>query len=384
MNEDRAFLTPVLPTVRPMSHRVNESPLTFIRAVVPREAEPMGMVERAWFEMAESAACWNRDTGTHYRECLYGLAPMREHEQFDTMLMRRLRTLFTQTTQGEQPMLPASVLEHHSIEMQEEYVSVAVPKHDPRAYSERAYLLLLGQDPVAKISIEHAIEEILEKCEFLRDPESSWISRPDRLHVLLAVTDTSNATKEERAAKRVVHNSPPVILQLHKFEWRREGTLHAQWHCVGGNIDRLRADLRIASKAVLHKCFTSSPEDQPTLSRPFAVETLVMALLVKPTPREFEQLVTVTDEMSKMFTGVTAKLGSVTRVAQLHDHLDREAMNGQEADLELDANFPYDDPTAAALRLVKTSPTIKRLVGASAMVLVSGAFIAWKILKHRK
>ena len=348
--------------------RANESPLTFIRSMPHPRDVPLrskSWVSYLLYLFEESLACLNRETGAHYRLNLYALLPMLDHEQFDTMALLRVRTYFTCMEDN----LPG--------------LSAIVPRHDPAAYAERAYIYLLrnARDPVALISIEHAIEEMLERCPFLRDPTSTWICRPERLHVLLATTNESNVFKETKAGKLIIANSPPVFLKLFKFNWRRDGTLWIQWNCIQGNIDRLRADLRIATRGDF--CF--STQDDPTHSRPFAIETLVMALLAKPSNEEFSQLQSVSAEMGRMFAGVVAELETVTRVAQIHDRLDREAINGDETNL---AHFPkidlphtsFMDSLGTAAVLINTSPSVGRIAAAAGLIITS----ALAIIVYRK
>lgn len=329
--------------------RANESPLTFIRAsggaVSPISRH--GWVERVLFLGEESLACLNSESGRHYRECVYALLPMRAHEQFDTMAIRAVRTYFTNAELGDDENAPTVVVPRENFSL--------------LGKNERSYLLLLreAEQPVAQISIEHAVEELLERCPFLRDPGTTWICRPDRLHVLLATT-----THESDACKAVIQVTLPIELKLHKFVWRRQGTLWAQWHCTQGNIDRLRSDLRISSGGAIAQCFTPSPEEDPTLSRPFAVETLVMAVLLKPSREEFATLKIITAEMERMFEGVTARFAKVTRVSQIHDRLDREGTT--EESFPMHPTQPpqttFLDRVDFGLSLVRTSPTVRRIV----------------------
>ena len=407
------------------NQRANESPLTFIRSsahpsrldVVPAKRglveAATGSLEHLLLLCEESIACLNSQSGTLYRTSVYGLLPMLEHEQFDTMAIRRVRTFFSSVpaTQTAPPSaLPDLTSSTEEDEDDDDGVSgtddgsstvsapltpmpmVAVPRLDAQAYSERSYVLrlALAEQPVARISIEHTVEELLERCAFLRDPGSTWITRPDRLHVLLATTDHPNVTREERRCRRLIHSlTGPVELKLHRLMWRRQGTLWVQWHCVGGNIDRLRADLRIASGGRIEQVFTGSPEQDPTLSRPFAVETLIMAVLNKPTKDEFLQLKTVTGEMQRMFHGVTATFTNVARVSQIHDRLDRDGVMEDEV---IEMGKPKRLPSAHAESfmdrldlgwdLMRTSPSVGRICAVVASGLLVSSVGALFIIKR--
>ena len=337
--------------------RGNESPLTFIRShpdskifksnyYSSRTNVAAKWLEQALFFCEESMASLNSQSGTQFRESIYCLHPMLDHEQFDTMGIRLLGNYF----------------------VSDEKV-FAVPRLDPQAYSERYYLLRLSEaeEPVAVISIQHAIEELLERCVFLRDPSTTWVCRPSKLHVLLATTTFANVTEEERQCKKVAHATSPVQLKLKRFMWRRQGTLWVQWHCTQGNVDRLRADLRIASGGTVRQCFTPVPEEDPCLGRPFALETLVMATLQKPTKEEFSQLVRVTGDMQRMFEGVTVNFTKIARVCQIHDQLDRDALNGEQSLIQLapSPQIPpqtFVDHISRSFFLATHSPSVRRIV----------------------
>lgn len=376
-------------------HRANESPLTFIRSgigLVEHRAKRsmdatflgknLGLVQLAYkaiehtlYFTEESLACLNSQSGTHYRNLVYGLVPILDHEQFDTMAIRRVRTFFSSVSAVEEqhplPEMTTSAEEEDDEREPSPIPLVAVPRMDPRTYSERSYVLRLSlaESPVAVISIQHAVEELLERCSFLRDPSTTWICRPERLHVLLATTDDPKISVEEKNCRKVLAstNSGPIVLRLHRFLWRRQGTLWVQWHCVQANIDRLRADLRIASGGRLDQAITGEPEEDPTLSRPFAIETLVMAVLSKPTKEEFLQLKSVTGEMQRMFEGVTCEFNKVVRVGQIHDRLDREALNGDEQVIFMQKrtlptqHATFMDNLDFAAGLVKSSPSVGRI-----------------------
>lgn len=391
--------------------RANESPLTFIRshdlgtsgsrldAKVGQKlslSDHLGQwMQRALFYSEESLACLNAQSGTQFRHSVYGLLPMMEHEQFDTMGIRQARNFFSSVPAGPVPAM-ADFVSSNEEEEEPEITGVeparigvplaAVPRLDPDAYAERSYVFRLSEaeEPVALISIEHAIEELLERCSFLRDPATTWVCRPDKLHVLLATTAAPNVTREEKNCKGVIDATPaPVTLVLHRFMWRRQGTLWVQWHCVSGNIDRLRADLRAASGGSSSLTFTNRPEDDLHLSRPFAVETLVMALLQKPTKDEFAQLMSVTNDMQRMFSGVSVKFSSVSRLARIHDRLDRDALD--ESSLMLDLTVRPTDSVIERLALgvyiARTSPAVKRMVTLTA-VGIFGLGLVWLTLRR--
>lgn len=394
------------------THRANESPLTFIRSSPPpgpldqHLANSSFVTSRIWsssssppivefirrkFEHAmffaeESVACLNSDSGTHFRNTVYDLAPMLEYEQFDTMAVRKIRSLFTAIVPGTSEQANLEFLTSEEEAGEDEPAAspgqqlVAIPRMDPNCYGDRWYVFFLRDaiQPIAKIAIEHTIDELLERCSFLRDPACTWISRPDRLHVSLAFTTDTNVTREQRECKLVIENSEEIDLRLHKLMWRRQGTLWAQWHCVGGNIDRLRSDLRIASRGGM--MFTDTPEDDPTMSRPFAIETLIMSVLFKPTKDEFLQLKIVTDEMQRMFSGVVAKLNRVHRIGQLHDRIDKESVNEVEEFIDLKKiNISetradsFVDRIGKAWFLIRTSPSVFRI---SLVWSSTGLFIA--------
>jgi hypothetical protein len=371
-------------------HRANESPMTFVRSA-PVGSPPSvyqsrrleafsaptgrwGWWDRVLFFAEESVACMSAASGTHYRESMY---QWDQFTQFDTMSVRRVRNFFHSVPTGWQ--LPEGMMtsSRSSVSSSGDDPQVVVPRLDSQSYSERYYLFRLesATDPVATISIEHVIEELLERCSFLRDPGSTWISRPDRLHVVLAATESVNVTREIRRCKRVLSGSAPIELTLARLMWRGQGTLWAQWHCTGGNIDRLRADLRIASGGSASKIFTSCPNDDPTLSRPFAVETLIMAALFKPTKDELEELKKVTAEMQRMFQGITAKFESVSRVSRVHDKIDKEG--GEEVEFVLEkatgetsGTVSFVDRFDLAWFLVRKSPSCQRIA-----VSVTGAVV---------
>ena len=388
--------------------RANESPLTFIRS---QNSTNLGLgkihdndedegaklrrhqwLERILFFCEESMACLNAESGTHLRDSIYTLLPMLDHEQFDTMGIRRVRNFFayiptpTNLEELKVTMLPPSALPDLTSGEEDEgnefppilrdgVPMTAVPKMDSKAYSERSYILRLSladEPEVAIISIEHAIEELLERCPFLRDPSTTWVSRPSKLHVLLATTSSSNVTKEIRQCKNVAHASSPIKLKLKRLIWRRQGTLWVQWHCSQGNVDRLRADLRIASGGTVSQTFTPLPEENPSLGRPFALETLVMATLQKPTKEEFAQLVRVTSDMQRMFEGVTVKFSKIARVCQIHNQLDRDALNGEQTLIDLATNphkhaESFVDQLSRAYFLTTHSPSVGRIVLSAAL-----------------
>ncbi len=419
------------------THRANESPLTFIRSspppsisvnhpIVGGSSSSSSVSTRMWssstssssppiveyirrkFEHAmffaeESVACLNSDSGTHFRNAVYDLQPMFEYEQFDTMAVRKIRNFFQAVVPGGEThgTLEFLTSEEETGGASDEPSSsprtspaplVAIPRMDPNCYSDRWYVLFLrdAQEPIARIAIEHTIDELLERCPFLRDPSSTWISRPDRLHVSLAFTTDSNVSREEKNCKYVIENSDQMELRLHKFMWRRQGTLWAQWHCVRGNIDRLRSDLRIASRG--SNVFTDTPEDDPTSSRPFGIETLIMSVLFKPTKDEFTQIQLVTDEMQRMFSGVVARIDRVHRISQLHDRIDKESVNGVDEYFDLVKtqlqNRPIDesfvDKLARGIHLLNTSPSVFRLAlvwSAAGVCIAAGSF--YYLVKRR-
>jgi hypothetical protein len=356
------------------NRKVTESPLTFIRTIDTDEKSvrsPQNVILKAvndlLFVFEESIAVLNSQSGTLYRRSLYGLLPMMEYEQFDTMGIRLLRKLFSEMVLDESASLVS-----------------AVPRLDPEAYIERSYVLRLSQasDPVGVISIQHAVEELLERCEFLRDPSATWICRPDKLHVLLASTSRDHdVAKEKRRCAAVINTScGPIELQLERFMWRRQGTLWVQWHCKKGNIDRLRADLRLASRGRVNETYTGSP-DEGLLSRPFTIETLVLGLLEKPHPDEFVQLRKVTDDMQKMFQGICVSFNSVTRIAQIHDRLERDGLDETHlalapARLNGNDNVSWVDRAGLAWHLTRTSPSVRRIAGFSTVTLLAGLGVA--------
>ena len=400
------------------THRANESPLTFIRSSPPPIAAVNPPSSRVWsaspslpivesirrkFEHAmffaeESVACLNSDSGTHFRNAVYDLQPMLEYEQFDTMAVRKIRAFFTAVVPGGDMHGSMEFLtSEEEVESDEPAASprtspaplVAIPRKDPNCYGDRWYVFFLrdAQQPIARIAIEHTIDELLERCPFLRDPSSTWISRPDRLHVALAFTTDANVTREAKQCKLVIENSNEIELRLHKFMWRRQGTLWAQWHCVGGNIDRLRSDLRIASGGSM--MFTDIPENDPTSSRPFAIETLIMSVLFKPTKDEFSQIQLVTDEMQRMFAGVVAQLDCVHRISQLHDRIDKESVNGIDEFFHLKkenhrGDDSFVDKLARTIHLLQTSPSVFRiaLVWSTAGLCMAGASVFY-LVKRR-
>lgn len=405
-------ITPEPPRMKKTKkRRVNESPLTFIRShsfggssrtdesnrKIHRFADILHQyIENVLFFCEESMACLNGESGTHFRDSIYNLHPILDHEQFDTMGIRRLRSYFVSVPANNQqeqfpPFLDLNNINSSSAEEGDEAEEflingtpmTAVPRMDPRAYSERSYILRLSQaeEPVAIISIQHAIEELLERCAFLRDPSTTWVCRPDKLHVLLATTSHANVTREERQCKKVAHATSPLKLKLKRFMWRRQGTLWVQWHCAEGNVDRLRADLRIASGGTVSQTFTASPEENPCIGRPFALETLVMATLQKPTKEEFAQLVRVTSDMQRMFEGVTVNFTKIARVAQIHDQLDRDALNGEQSLIDLAPNpvkraESFVDHFSRAYFLTTTSPSVGRVVLTSGFSAIFVAAVA--------
>ena len=404
--------------------RANESPLTFIRSHggippppgIPDSSIPSssgffsfsrvstgGLVEtirKRWENLMyfseESVACLNRDSGTQFRTAVYNIKPMMDHEQFDTMGVRKMRDFFQSVSPWEDDELTTTIVSAESatvVTSEEEIESsidgynissglVAVPRLDPTAYGERDYVFFLrdAQEPVAMISIEHTVEELLERCVFLRDPGTTWVSSPDRLHVVLGSTIDPRVSIELKNCRSVIENSSPITLRLHRLIWRRQGTLWAQWHCIDGNIDRLRADLRIASRG--EKFFTGNPEDDPTRSRPFAIETLVMSVLFKPTRDEFNQLEIVTGEMQRMFEGVIAKFTSIRRISQLHDRLDKDG--GEEifhmSNRSHSVGQTFMDKIDRGWGLILTSPSVGRIAFASAVSIacIAGTVGLWR------
>ena len=356
----------------------------------------------------ESVACLNSDSGTHFRNAVYDLQPMLEHEQFDTMYIRKIRSFFTAVEAGGGggggSSLEFLTSEEEAGGASDEPASsprtgspplVAIPKMDPNSYGGRWYVLFLrdASEPIARIAIEHTVDELLERCWFLRDPSSTWISRPDRLHVSLAFSTDQNVGREQKECKFVIENSDEIVLKLHRFMWRRQGTLWAQWHCVSGNIDRLRSDLRIASRGC--ELLTDTPEEDPTMSRPFAIETLIMSVLFKPTKDEFNQLQTVTDEMQRMFSGVVAKINCVHRISQVHDRIDKESVSGvdeyfdlKKPDLEnnlLSDDDSFVDKLGRAIHLLQTSPSVFRIAAIwSTTGLVLGGVSVFYLAKLRR
>lgn len=375
--------TPPLARAAP-SRKVTESPLTFIRTSAADVDFSVSSSEKSvvssltdivtkglddfLFLFEESVAVLNAQSGSSYRYSVYGLVPMMDHEQFDTMGIRRVRKLFSSVTLEP----PAQGV-------------LAIPNLDPQAYIERSYVLRLSEatDPVGVISIQHAVEELLERCSFLRDPSATWICRPERLHVLLATTSRDHdVAKEKRRCARIINTTcGPIELKLHRFMWRRQGTLWVQWHCSGGNIDRLRADLRIASRGRVNETFTGSPEeDCSQLGRPFALETLVMALLEKPSKEEFATLTKVTEDMQKMFEGIRVSFNSVARVAQIHDRLERDGLDESRialAPVRL-AGGPqtWIDRLGFAWYLTRTSPSVRRIAGITTVTALASLGIA--------
>jgi hypothetical protein len=361
--------------------------------VVDGEKFQIGQIfQKIFFYCEESLACLNAQSGTHFRHSVYGLLPMMEHEQFDTMGIRRARNFFSSLPlSGPSDIGPSEPITVLSEEEEPEIAGLeqtgplaAVPRLDPEAYAERSYVLRIAQadEPVALISLEHAIEELLERCTFLRDPGTTWVCRPDKLHVLLATTAASNVTQEERECRRVAASTPaPVELVLHRFMWRRQGTLWVQWHCVKGNVDRLRADLRMASGGASRLTFTNRPEEDLHLSRPFAVETLVMALLQKPTKEEFAQLTAVTKDMQRMFGGVSARFSKVSRVSRIHDRLDRDGLD--ESLIQMDTTVRPTDSMAEQLEyaffIARTSRSVRRMASLAAVVAVTAGAVWWSV-----
>lgn len=356
------MLTPP-PNIQAPTRRITESPLTFIRtsggSEEPTEVEPLELEESGFFQnliffSEEALAVLNAQSGSSYRQSVYGLLPMMDHEQFDTMGIRRTRNFFE-----IQPLTGGSL---------------AVPRMDPSAYVQRCYVLRLSKavEPVASISLQHAVEELLERCRFLRNPAVAWICRPDKLHIVLARTSHSNVAKEKRRCARVVNSCcGPIELRLERFVWKRDGTLWAQWHCMRGNIDRLRADLRIASRGAL--------------TSPFAIESLVMAVLQKPSHEEFETIQKITQEMQRMFQGVSASFNSVSRVGQIHDHLERDGMEETEIALAPSRNSDgsFVDQIGFAWYLTKTSPSVRRVVGMSSVSVLAGLALVYAIRPRR-
>jgi hypothetical protein len=357
------------PPLGPPTRRVTESPLAYIRTSAAEfepdgfslTEEPTGPTFQAFFQnmfffSEEALAVLNAVSGTRYRQSVYGLLPMMDHEQFDSIGIRRTRSFF-------------------SVEPLGTGGSLAVPRMDSSAYVQRCYVLRLSNamEPVGTISLQHVVEELLERCRFLRNPAVAWICRPHKLHVLLAMSNATNVVKEKRRCARIVNSCcGPIELRLHRLVWKREGTLWAQWHCVRGNIDRLRADLRIASNGVLG-------------SSPFSIETLVLAVLQKPNQMEYEEIQKITQDMQRMFEGVCVSFNSVSRVAQIHDQFERDGMDETEIALApariSDGSFV--DQLSFAWYLVRTSPSVRRIAGMSTLSVLGGICLFYAIRRFK-
>jgi len=351
------------PPVSPPARRITESPLTYIRTAASADTEEIekfeleepGFFQNLIFFSEEALAVLNAQSGSSYRQSVYGRLPMMDHEQFDTMGIRRTRNFFE-----IQPLAGSTG-------------SLAVPRLDPSAYVQRCYVLRLSKavEPVASISLQHVVEELLERCKFLRNPAVAWICRPDKLHVVLARTSHANVAKEKRNCTKVINICcGPIELRLERFVWKRDGTLWAQWHCMRGNIDRLRADLRIASRGAL--------------SSPFAIESLVMGVLQKPSHEEFESIQKITQDMQRMFQGVQASFNSVSRVAQIHDHLERDGLEETEIALAPPRNSDgsFVDQLSFAWYLTRTSPSVRRVVGMTSMSALAGLALVYAIRRR--
>lgn len=348
---------PPLAADKPLPRRITESPLTYIRTgseELTADSETKYMFRRKFFSQyvlfpfEEAVAVLNSKSGSTYRRSIYGLLPMMDHEQFDTMGIRQTRQFF-------------------SIEQFSGGFS-AVPRMDPSAYIQRCYLFRLAKalEPVGLISLQHVVEELLERCRFLRNPSVAWICNPDKLHVLLGSTSHENVAREKRKCMRVINACcGPIDLELNRLTWRPDGTLWAQWDCTRGNIDRLRADIRIGSKGGI----VSSP--------PFAIETLIMAILEKPNRNEFNEIQKLTEEMQQMFKGISISFNSVSRVAQIHDHLELDGID--EIEIALAPSRPVVDDAAHAWYVATTSPSVRRVIGLTCVGVLSGLGLVYAI-----
>jgi hypothetical protein len=134
--------------------------------------------------------------------------------------------------------------------------------------------------------------------------------------------------------------------------------------------------LRIGSGG--EKIFTGNPEEDPTRSRPFAIETLIMSILFKPNRDEYNHLARVTDEMQRMFEGVTCQFDRVHRISQLHDRLDKDGAEDFVIDMKPPGNpvITFMDKVDYSWGLVLTSPSVGRIaLATSAGIFLLGAAI---------
>ena len=113
---------------------------------------------------------------------------------------------------------------------------------------------------------------------------------------------------------------------------------------------------------------------------PFAIETLVMSILEKPTKIEFNEILKITDDMQRMFEGISMSFNSVSRVAQIHDHLERDGI--EETEIALAPPPGSVDDMGYAWYLATTSPSVRRVLGTATVGILSGLALVYVIRRR--
>ena len=354
--------TPLQPPTRHHPpHRAHESPLTFLRS---RERQVVSEISY-WAD--ETFAVLAASRGAAARNKIFARQEIGPHEGLDTLAVRRLQRFFTWIEIGKQQGSPQ---EGHLDEIPEDQPDSAPssPSHRPLAAvgrrsprPETSYCLFFRESPAALGILEHAIERILAVSDFLRDPANAWVCPPHQIHIPL----TSTAGRKQGAEDRemiasLISATSPITLNLHRLVWRRNGTLWAQWAVEKGNIDRLRADLRIAT-GTSHQ-FEMDGED-PTKNRPLAVESLIMAVVHTPSGSDFRGLRAVTDVLNEELSGTRVEFLNVLRVSGEVTPIDRVGVSYDK--LSLMREYPRVEGDINrilwGLHLIRWSPSVRRI-----------------------
>ena len=244
--------------------------------------------------------------------------------------------------------------------------------------NRKSYVLKLKDDDVAVAVLTNVVERIAETVPFLADPNNCWTCEASEMHILLSSHSARNDLLDLTPARRVCLCSSPVELRLAKLVWRRNGTLWAQWRVVRGNVDRLRADLRVVSGASVAGTFARTTED-PTRTRPFFVECLVMAVLHKPSSGDFRAVRALTEQLSAAFADTPCLLKHVYRLRSELCPLDRTGLYDV---LPLMSQFPVIEGDLNRLiwgaKVLQASPCVRRIAGVCAGATLAACWLAWK------